>query len=202
MNHIIMSNIVKYVDVILPLPIQGSFTYLAAIDLDLNIGQRVVVQFGSRKLYTAIVIKIHNEKPKEYDAKELLAILDEKPIINEKQLQFWFWIAEYYMCNLGDVMNAALPSSFKLASESKVIIHSDFDGDMEDFSENETSIVNALLNHVGTYKSTGFVGLLATSKNITPFGWEGSVAEMDGSVPPKIYAIPFSSIYRFLAAKK
>ena len=141
-----MTKTVKYVDVILPLPIPGSFTYLTAIDLDLNIGQRVVVQFRSRKLYTAIVIKIHNEKPKEYDAKDILAILDEKPIINEKQLQFWFWIAEYYMCNLGDVMNAALPSSFKLASESKVIIHSDFDGDMEDFSENETSIVNALLN--------------------------------------------------------
>ena len=141
-----MTNIVKYVDVILPLPIHGSFTYLAEIDLDLNIGQRVVVQFGSRKLYTAIVIKIHDERPKEYDAKELLAILDENPIVNEKQLQFWFWIAEYYMCNLGDVMNAALPSSFKLASESKVIIHSDFDGDMEDFSENETRIVNALLN--------------------------------------------------------
>ena len=141
-----MTNIVKYVDVILPLPIHGSFTYLAEIDLDQNIGQRVVVQFGSRKLYTAIVIKIHDERPKEYDAKELLAILDENPIVNEKQLQFWFWIAEYYMCNLGDVMNAALPSSFKLASESKVIIHSDFDGDMEDFSENETRIVNALLN--------------------------------------------------------
>ena len=145
MNRIIMSNAVKYADVILPLPIQGSFTYLVAIDLDLDIGQRVVVQFGSRKLYTAIVLKIHNEKPKEYDAKELLAILDEKPIINEKQLQFWLWIAEYYMCNLGDVMNAALPSSFKLASESKVIIHTDFDGDLEGFSEKETTIVNALL---------------------------------------------------------
>ncbi|MEC8853259.1 MAG: hypothetical protein VYD33_02325, partial [Bacteroidota bacterium] len=70
-----MTNAVKYVDVIRPRPIPGSFTYLAVIDLDLNIGQRVVVQFGSRKLYTAIVIKIHNEKPKEYDAKELLAIL-------------------------------------------------------------------------------------------------------------------------------
>ncbi|MEC8853014.1 MAG: primosomal protein N' [Bacteroidota bacterium] len=145
MNRIIMSNAVKYADVILPLPIRGSFTYLVAINLDLDIGQRVVVQFGSRKLYTAIVLKIHNEKPKEYDAKELLAILDEKPIINEKQLQFWLWIAEYYMCNLGDVMNAALPSSFKLASESKVIIHTDFDGDLEGLSEKETTIVNALL---------------------------------------------------------
>ncbi len=135
-----------FADVILPLPVKGSFTYVVPSDADLTIGQRVVVQFGSRKLYTAIVLKIHNEKPKEYDAKELLAILDEAPIVNEKQLQFWEWIAKYYMCNLGDVMNAALPSSFKLASESKVIIHPDFDGDLEGLLENESAIVNALLH--------------------------------------------------------
>ena len=106
-----------FADVILPLPVKGSFTYVVPSDADLTIGQRVVVQFGSRKLYTAIVLKIHNEKPKEYDAKELLAILDEAPIVNKKQLQFWEWIAKYYMCNFGDVMNAALPS---LNSESAV----------------------------------------------------------------------------------
>ena len=135
-----------FTDIILPLPVKGSFTYAVPKDVDLTIGQRVVVQFGKRKLYTAIVLKVHDEKPKEYEAKELLAVLDENPIVNEKQLQFWKWIADYYMCNLGDVMHAALPSSFKLASESKVIIHTDFDGDLEGLSENETTIVNALLH--------------------------------------------------------
>ena len=156
-----------FADVILPLPVKGSFTYVVPSDADLTIGQRVVVQFGSRKLYTAIVLKIHNEKPKEYDAKELLAILDEAPIVNEKQLQFWEWIAKYYMCNLGDVMNAALPSSFKLASESKVIIHPDFDGDLEGLLENESAIVNALL-HQDELLIQDII-LLTNNKNVFSF---------------------------------
>ena len=135
-----------YADVILPLPVKGSFTYAVPANADLSIGQRVVVQFGSRKLYSAIVLKIHGKKPKEYKAKELLAILEEAPLVNKKQLQFWQWIAEYYMCNLGDVISAALPSSFKLASESKIIIQADFDGDLEGLTENETAIVHALLH--------------------------------------------------------
>ena len=144
-----MSDIIKYTDVILPLAVKGSFTYIVPPAFELSIGQRVVVQFGHRKLYTAIVLKIHNETPQEYDTKSLLAILDEGPLVNEKQLQFWQWISSYYMCNLSDVMNAALPSSFKLASESNVIIHPEFDGDIQAFSVDESAIVNALLHHCG-----------------------------------------------------
>ena len=135
----------KYIDVILPLPLKGTFTYSTDED-NLLVGQRVVVQFGVRKLYTAIVKEIHNRKPNEYEAKPLLAILDEVPIVNTIQLQFWDWIAKYYMCNLGDVMSAALPSSLKLASESQVIIHPDFDGDMSDLKSDEVSLLNTLLN--------------------------------------------------------
>ena len=141
-----MNNLIKYVDVILPLPVKGSFTYTVPKGVDLTNGQRVVVEFGSRKLYTAIVLSVHPNKPEEHKAKELLAVLDEEAIVNEKQLQFWQWISSYYMCNLGEVMNAALPSSFKLASESKVIIHTDFDGDLAGLTKDESSIVNALLH--------------------------------------------------------
>ena len=133
----------KYIDVILPLPLKGTFTYCTDED-DLLVGQRVVVQFGARKLYTAIVKRIHDKKPVDYQAKPLLAILDEAPIVNTVQLQFWDWIATYYMCNLGDVMSAALPSSLKLASESQVIIHPDFDGDMGDLKSDEVLLLNAL----------------------------------------------------------
>ena len=133
----------KYIDVILPLPIKGTFTY-SFIDDDLSIGQRVIVQFGVRKLYSGIVAKIHDEKPMNYEAKQLIAVLDEKPIINAKQLLFWKWISTYYMCNLGDVMNAALPASFKLASESKVIIHPDFDGDLDTLKDEELNLLSAL----------------------------------------------------------
>ena len=133
----------KYIDVILPLPLKGTFTYSTDQE-DLLVGQRVVVQFGVRKLYAAIIKKVHDRKPIEYEAKPLLAILDEPPIVNSIQLQFWDWIASYYMCNLGDVMHAALPSSLKLASESKVIVHPDFDGDIEHLKPEENLLLNAL----------------------------------------------------------
>ena len=136
----------KYAEVILPLPVKGSFTYAIAEETNLSIGQRVVVQFGKRKIYTAIVLEIHDNRPKDTDIKELLSVLDELAIVNDKQLKLWQWISKYYMCNLGDVMNAALPSSFKLASESKVIIHPDFDGELEGLTKNESLIVNALLH--------------------------------------------------------
>ena len=138
-----MLTIEKYIDVILPLPVKGVFTYYTYED-DLMLGQRVVVQFGLRKLYTALVKSIHDNKPTNYEAKPLLAILDEAPVVNLIQLKFWDWIADYYMCNLGNVMNAALPSYFKLASESKVIMHPDFDGDMDNLSANEHLLLDAL----------------------------------------------------------
>ena len=96
-----------YIDVILPLPVKGVFTYY--YNEKLIIGQRVVVQFGVRKLYTAVVCRVHQNCPKKYSPKHILAIIDESPIVNQKQLDLWFWIADYYMCNVGDVMNAALP---------------------------------------------------------------------------------------------
>ena len=138
-----MFNQLKYIDVILPLPIKGAFTYSTDQE-DLLVGQRVVVQFGVRKLYAAIIKEVHDRKPSEYEAKPLLAILDELPIVNSIQLQFWDWIASYYMCNLGDIMHAALPSSLKLASESNVIVHPDFDGDIEHLKLEENLLLNAL----------------------------------------------------------
>ena len=134
----------KYVDVILPVPVEGTFTYLLSYQFKVDIGHRVVVQFGPRKLYTAIVVLKHNETPKEYDTKEVIAVLDEFPIVKPEQIKFWSWISSYYMCSLGNVMQLALPSSLKLASESKVVIHDNFDGEMTDFNNNEISIVSAL----------------------------------------------------------
>ena len=107
---------IKYVDVVLPLPLKSTFTYSLRAGDEVEIGQRVVVQFGTRKLYTAIVIDVHENEPISYKSKDILAILEEDPIINSIQLKFWKWISEYYMSNIGDVMNVSLPSSLKLAS--------------------------------------------------------------------------------------
>ena len=135
----------KFVEVILPLPLKGTFTYFTNQNID--IGQRVIVQFGVRKLYSAVVKKVHSKQPKEYTAKPILAILDEPPIVNTLQLKLWDWISKYYMCELGDIMNIALPSSLKLASESKILIHPNFDGDISPLDSEEANIINTLVNN-------------------------------------------------------
>jgi primosomal protein N' (replication factor Y) len=140
-----MKNIAFYVDVILPLPVHGLFTY--SIDNDVEVGQRVVVQFGVRKIYTAIVAKLHINNPNNnYRIKKVIAIIDEPPIISSTQLKLWHWIASYYMCNIGEVMNAALPSSLKLASETKIIFHEEFDADIDGLNHDEMVVVNALID--------------------------------------------------------
>jgi primosomal protein N' (replication factor Y) len=99
-----------YVDVILPLAVPNFYTYSipAFLSNKIKSGQRVVVQFGKKKLYTALVYKVHNNKPELYKAKLMESILDAEPVVNQKQFELWKWISEYYMCHLGEVMNAGL----------------------------------------------------------------------------------------------
>jgi len=120
-----------YVDVILPVPIPGSFTYRVpeAIAKDIQPGMRVVVQFGKRKYYAAIVENIHTDKPEYHEIKEIEAILDKGALVNSRQFKMWKWISDYYMCTPGDVMKAALPSGFKLESQTRVISNKDFSDD-------------------------------------------------------------------------
>lgn len=118
-----------FAEVILPLPLPRLFTYRVPRDLNylVQVGSRVVVQFGKKKVLTAIVYQLHNTPPKDYQAKYLLELLDELPVANRYQLKLFGWMAEYYMCTLGEVMNAALPSGLKLSSESRIQFNPDFD---------------------------------------------------------------------------
>ena len=137
-----------YADVILPLHIHGTYTYRVPQEYndDIRVGQRVVVQFGPRKLYSAVVRRLHEEVP-HYRVKYILAILDAKPIVSESLFRFWEWIADYYMCYVGDVMAIALPTAFRLASESSVSIHPDYTGELSDLSANEMRVVQLLSEH-------------------------------------------------------
>jgi len=112
--------LLHFIDVILPIPIQKTFTYSVTEDEAnfLKKGMRVAVSFGKSKMYSALVLNIHQTKPVLYEAKEIHQILDEVPLVNELQLQHWQWISTYYMCSLGDVYRAALPSAFLLESET------------------------------------------------------------------------------------
>lgn len=137
-----MSSDLKYIDVILPLPVKGVFQYSYKSDIELEVGQRVIVQFGLKKLYTAIVFKKYENKTVDFKVKPIDSFINEKPLVNTKQLLFWDWVSKYYLCSLGDVMNAALPSSLKLASESKFLISPEFDGDVSLFENLELEIIN------------------------------------------------------------
>ena len=137
-----------FVDVILPLHIHDTYTYRVPQEYNdaIRVGQRVVVQFGPKRLYSAVVRRVHQEVP-HYTVKYVLSILDIEPIVDENQLKFWEWIAAYYMCYVGDVMAIALPSAFRLASESSVSIHPDFTGELSNLSDNELRVVNLLSEH-------------------------------------------------------
>ncbi len=135
-----------FVEVILPLAIARNYTYRVPYEMNnaVAVGKRVVVQFGKSKLYTAIIASVGKLAPEKYEAKYVIELLDDRPIVTTHQLKFWQWLADYYMCNAGEVMNAALPSALKLASETKIAINKNFDYDRSSLHDKEFLIVDAL----------------------------------------------------------
>ncbi len=142
-----MDRITLFAEVLLPLPIPGTFTYRVPFALNdaVKPGQRVSVQFGSRRVYAGLITELHEHPPQKGIPKYILSILDEKPLVNTLQFQFWKWIAGYYMSTWGEVMNVALPSAFKLSSESKIVLSPGFIPDKETLNESEYRITEALL---------------------------------------------------------
>lgn len=122
-----------FVDVILPLPLAGSFTYAVPAQMQekIGIGFRAIVPFGRRKYYTAIVKKLHNNKPQGFAVKEIHSLLDAHAMVNEHQLNLWEWISFYYLAPLGDVYKAAVPSKLKLESETVVKLSSEAEAEAE-----------------------------------------------------------------------
>ncbi|MBI1289139.1 MAG: primosomal protein N' [Flavobacteriales bacterium] len=141
-----MSALAVFVEVILPLPLAGTFTYRVpqVMEAYVAVGKRVVVQFGRRKLYTGIISEVHHTPPQHYQAKYLEDLLDDAPVVLPGQMAFWNWMAEYYLCHVGDAMNAAIPSGLKLSSESRLAIHPDYAGELEGLNEEELDVLEAL----------------------------------------------------------
>lgn len=139
-----------FAEVILPLPLYSSFTYLIPSEMEENIsiGNRVLVQFGRKKFYTGIVSLIHNEK-RDYEIKPITEILDPTPVLRYPQLKLWRWISEYYLCSEGEVMKAAIPTGLKPESETFVALNDDFDMP-EGFSlSDKEALVMSALQHNG-----------------------------------------------------
>ena len=136
----------KYVDVIVPLPIASQYTYSLPPEMQgsVQVGCRVVVPFGKKKYYTGVVTKVHDSAPEGYETKEVEELLDESPVILPHQFQLWEWLASYYLCTLGDVFKAALPSGMKLESETIILRNEEFEAS-EPLPEAEQRLLDLLV---------------------------------------------------------
>ena len=143
---------VQYVQVVLPLAVAGSFTYTLPPEFaeKVQVGSRVVVQFGTRRYYTGIVLDVLTENPSpQSKLKSIADVVDNAPILLTEQLKLWQWIATYYMCTLGEVMKAALPSGLKLESETILLRNADFEAEGAELSDRDHAILHALNDEKG-----------------------------------------------------
>ena len=135
-----------YAEIIIPLALPKNYTWMipASMESDVMIGMRVEVMLGANKRYAGIIKKISDLKPVGFDPKPIIDILDEEPIVYEHQLKLCEWMAEYYMCSEGEVMQAAIPSHLKISSESIFILQEEANIDIKNLSDSEYIISEAL----------------------------------------------------------
>jgi primosomal protein N' (replication factor Y) len=157
-----------FVEVILPLSLAKTFTYRVS-ETEFHFikkGIRVAVPFGKSKMYTGLVMDIHENAPNLYEAKEIHQILDEKPIATEIQLKHWLWIANYYMCGIGDVYRGAFPTGLLLESETIISHKPNVTVNDSELSDDEFLIYEAL-HHQSSLKVQDIISIL-NKKNILP----------------------------------
>ncbi len=157
-----------FINVILPIPLEKLFTYSVSKEEAqfLQPGMRVAVPFGKSKIYTGLVHEVHQTPPTVYEAKEIHQILDDSPLVNEIQLRHWRWIADYYMCTIGEVFRSALPSAFLLESETLIRQNKNaeiIEGDLKD----DEFLVYEALQHQAVLK-VHEVGAILERKNVLP----------------------------------
>ncbi len=157
-----------FIDVVLPITLEKLFTYkISEQESDfLKAGMRVAVPFGKSKIYTALVYRIHNSPPQIYEPKEIHQILDDRPIVTAVQLRHWEWIANYYMCTLGEVVRSALPSAFLLESETLVLPNRLAEIDESQLKDEEFLILEAL-RHQSALKISE-ISAIVDRKNVLP----------------------------------
>ena len=136
-----------YAEIIIPLALPKNYTWQVPAHLQesLSSGVRVEVNLGKNKKYAGIVKRLHEEKPEFFEPKEILNVLDAEPVIFDQQLKLWEWIAAYYMCSEGEVMAAALPSHFKLSSETILVFNDEYGEDFSALDHDEYLVAEALL---------------------------------------------------------
>lgn len=140
---------VLFAEVILPLPLYATYTYSVPEDMQdmVQVGSRVLVQFGKKKYYTGIVEVTHSQQPQGYEVKPIMAVLDARPIVRYPQLKLWKWIADYYLCAPGEVFKAAVPTGLKPESETFISLNPDYEPDIDNpphFTDRQALIIQFL----------------------------------------------------------
>jgi primosomal protein N' (replication factor Y) len=137
----------NYAEIIIPLALPKNYTWEIPEHLmeSLQTGCRVEVNLGKNKRYAGIVKRIHEDNPQSFKTKEILNVLDSEPVIQPYQLKLWEWIASYYMCTEGEVMAAALPSHFKLSSETIIVFNEEYGDNFSSLENEEYLVAEALL---------------------------------------------------------
>jgi len=135
-----------YADILVPaaLPVNYTWSIPNSLHAYVQIGSRVEVNLGKKKRYTGIVIRLHHTNPTSYHLKPILQVLDKNPLVTPLQIQLWKWIADYYLCTEGEVMAAALPAHFRLASDTTLIYNSEAGDDFSHLSDDEYLVAEAL----------------------------------------------------------
>ena len=190
-------------DVVLPLPLAETYTYCLPERLrgQVAVGSRLIVPFGSKKIYSAIVVALREEVPdSDYQLKEAIDVLDPLPLLLPSQLWLWRWIADYYLCTLGEVCKAALPSGLKLESESIVTCNPDYVADTP-LTRNEQNILD-LLEHLreqkiaDLQKAVGVRNILPLIKSMLDKGALLMREELRGGYRPKtVHCVRLSEAY-------
>jgi primosomal protein N' (replication factor Y) len=157
-----------FIEVVLPLSLAQTFTYEVneAEFHFIKPGFRVAVPFGKTKIYTALVLDVHQNKPEKYDSKEIHQILDETPMVSQIQIKHWLWIASYYMCAIGDVYRSAIPSALLLESET-TITQKNTDFVLESSLSDDEFLVYQALQQQSSLKIQDIIGIL-NKKNVLP----------------------------------
>ena len=181
-----------FADVIVPLPLAGRFTYRIPESLTgkIDAGYRVIVPFGSKKFYTALVERVHSDAPTGYKIKDVVDVLDSHPVLLPGQMRFWTWLADYYMCTLGEVYKAALPSGMKLESETVVTLNEDCLSEVP-LSPREQLVVDVLerkpmLSITQVSKESGMKNVLPVIRILLERGVVKVQEELKRSFRPKV----------------
>lgn len=192
-----------FADILLPFALSQVYTYRIPDEFlnEIRPGIRVVVQFGARRMYSGLVYQVHSNQPQGHEVKEILSVLDSQPVVNQFQLDFWKWMADYYMCSMGEVMKAALPAGLKLESETRLIFNADFD-QQDDLSEKEQYIYSLLeeknsltISEIAqSYTRKDILGILKGLIEKEAIFAEEHLRE--GYKPTLIYAIQFATAYK------